>query len=58
MTDYYDVRIKERRHLGGLHCRTTGFDDRIGWDITGNLSALQTALRAYIGQLAYRLTGS
>ena len=57
MTEYSDVRIKERRHLGGLHCRAPGFEDGIDWDLTGNLSVLQAAIRAYIGQRAYRLTG-
>jgi hypothetical protein len=58
MTECSDVRIKDRRHLGGLHYRTSGFGDGIGWDLTGNLSVLQTAIRAYIGQRVDRLTGS
>lgn len=37
--------------------RTSGFGDGIGWDLTGNLSILQTAIREHVGQLAYRLTG-
>ena len=37
--------------------RTSGFGDGIGWDLTGNLFVLQTAIREHIGQLAYRLTG-
>ncbi|WP_176251328.1 YdcF family protein [Sulfitobacter sp. HGT1] len=34
--------------------RTSGFGDGIGWDLTGNLSVLQTAIREHVGQLAYR----
>ena len=37
--------------------RTSEFGDGMGWDLTGNLSVLQTAIREHIGQLAYRLTG-
>lgn len=37
--------------------RTSGFDDGIGWDLTGNLSLLQIAIREHVGQLAYQLTG-
>ena len=37
--------------------RTSGFADGIGWDLTGNLSVLQTAVREHVGMLAYRLTG-
>ncbi len=37
--------------------RTAGFADGIGWNLTGNLAVLQTAIREYVGQLAYRLTG-
>jgi hypothetical protein len=37
--------------------RTAGFTDNIGWNLTGNLLVLNTAIRETIGQLAYRLTG-
>ena len=37
--------------------RTSGFRDDMGWNLTGNLLVLNTAIREYIGQLAYRLTG-
>lgn len=37
--------------------RTTRFADRIGWDLIGNLSVLQTAIREHVGMLAYKLTG-
>lgn len=36
--------------------RTSGFGDGVGWDLTGNLFVLNTAIREHIGQLAYRLT--
>jgi uncharacterized SAM-binding protein YcdF (DUF218 family) len=37
--------------------RTSGFGDRIGWDLTQNLSVLNTAIREHVGMLAYRFTG-
>ena len=37
--------------------RTSRFTDDIGWDLTGNLQVLNTAIREQVGQLAYRLTG-
>ena len=37
--------------------RTAGFTDDIGWNLTGNLLVLNTAIRETFGQLAYRLTG-
>lgn len=37
--------------------RTSGFGDGMGWDLTGNLSVLNTAIREHVGQLAYRLAG-
>jgi len=37
--------------------RTSRFADRIGWNLTRNLSVLTTAIREHVGQLAYRLTG-
>jgi hypothetical protein len=37
--------------------RTAQFTDDIGWDLTGNLQVLNTAIREQVGQLAYRLTG-
>jgi uncharacterized SAM-binding protein YcdF (DUF218 family) len=37
--------------------RTSGFRDGMGWNLTGNLLVLNTAIREYIGQLAYRLIG-
>lgn len=37
--------------------RTAEFGDGIGWDLTHNLSVLTTAIREYVGQIAYRLTG-
>ena len=36
--------------------RTSRFTDDIGWDLTGNLQALNTAIREQVGQLAYKLT--
>lgn len=36
--------------------RTSAFSDGMGWNLTGNISVLQTAIREYIGQLVYRLT--
>lgn len=36
--------------------RTSGFGDGIGWDLTHNLSVLNTSIREHVGQLAYRLT--
>ena len=35
--------------------RTSGFADDIGWDLTGHLQVLNTAIREQVGQLAYRL---
>lgn len=37
--------------------RTAAFVDGIGWNLSGNLRALNTAIREQVGQLAYRLTG-
>jgi len=37
--------------------RTSRFADDIGWDLTGRLQVLNTAIREQVGQLAYRLTG-
>jgi uncharacterized SAM-binding protein YcdF (DUF218 family) len=37
--------------------RTSRFSDQIGWDLTRNMLNLQTAVREYVGQIAYRLTG-
>jgi uncharacterized SAM-binding protein YcdF (DUF218 family) len=37
--------------------RTSRFTDDIGWDLTGNLQVLNTAIREQVGQLAYSLTG-
>lgn len=37
--------------------RTSRFADDIGWDLTGNLQVLNTAIREQVGQLAYRLMG-
>ena len=37
--------------------RTAGFTDDIGWNLTGKLLVLNTAIRETFGQLAYRLTG-
>lgn len=36
--------------------RTSRFTDGIGWNLTRNLEVLNTAIREYVGQLAYRLT--
>ena len=36
--------------------RTSRFTDDIGWDLTENLQALNTAIREQVGQLAYKLT--
>jgi uncharacterized SAM-binding protein YcdF (DUF218 family) len=37
--------------------RTGSFRDGIGWDLVGHLEILNAAIRAQVGQLAYRLTG-
>ena len=37
--------------------RTSEFSDDIGWNLTGHLQVLHTAIREQVGQLAYRLTG-
>lgn len=37
--------------------RTARFGDGIGWNLTYNLTVLDTAFRELVGQLAYRLTG-
>ena len=37
--------------------RTARFVDDIGWDLTGNLQVLNTAIREQVGQFAYRLGG-
>jgi uncharacterized SAM-binding protein YcdF (DUF218 family) len=37
--------------------RTSGFLRSIGWDLPHNLQILNTAMREYVGQLAYRLSG-
>jgi uncharacterized SAM-binding protein YcdF (DUF218 family) len=37
--------------------RTSRLGDRLGWNLTRNLSVLSTAIRERVGQLAYRLTG-
>lgn len=37
--------------------RTAHFIDGIGWDLTGHMGGLTTAIREQIGQLAYRLSG-
>lgn len=37
--------------------RTSAFGDGIGWNLTQNLSVLNTAIREHVGQLAYCLTG-
>jgi uncharacterized SAM-binding protein YcdF (DUF218 family) len=37
--------------------RTVAFSNGIGWNLVGNLDNLQTALREYLGLLAYRTTG-
>ena len=37
--------------------RTSQFADDIGWDLTGHLQVLNTAIREQVGKLAYRLTG-
>jgi len=36
--------------------RTAQFSDRIGWDLTRNMQNLQTAIREYVGQVAYRIS--
>ncbi len=36
--------------------RTADFADGVGWDLTGNLQVLNTAIRETVGHLAYRLT--
>lgn len=35
--------------------RTSRFVDGVGWNLTGNLTVLQSAIREHTGQLAYRL---
>ncbi len=37
--------------------RTVALTDGFGWNLVGNLDNLQTALREYLGLLAYRATG-
>ncbi len=37
--------------------RTGSFRDGMGWDLVGHLEILNAAIRAQVGQLAYRLTG-
>lgn len=37
--------------------RTRGFMDGIGWNLTGNLNVLNTAVKEIVGQMAYALTG-
>ncbi|NCO87086.1 MAG: YdcF family protein [Rhodobacterales bacterium] len=37
--------------------RSGGFGDGIGWDLARNLLTLNTAVREYIGLVAYRVTG-
>ena len=37
--------------------RTSRFKDDIGWDLTGHLQVLNTGIREWVGQLAYRWTG-
>ena len=36
--------------------RTSAFSDGIGWNLTGNLEVLNTAIREQVAQIAYRLT--
>ena len=37
--------------------RTRGFMDGIGWNLSGNLNVLNTAVKEIVGQMAYALTG-
>lgn len=37
--------------------RTGSFRDGIGWDLVGHIEILNAAIRAQVGQAAYRLTG-
>ena len=37
--------------------RSGSFGDGLGWDLTGNFIALQTATREYVGLAAYRVLG-
>jgi uncharacterized SAM-binding protein YcdF (DUF218 family) len=37
--------------------QTVAFADGVGWNLAGNLQNLETALREYLGLLAYRATG-
>lgn len=37
--------------------RSVALEDGFGWNLVGNLDNLQTALREYLGLLAYRATG-
>jgi uncharacterized SAM-binding protein YcdF (DUF218 family) len=37
--------------------RTSTFSDGIGWNLTWNLQVLNTAIRAQVEQIAYRLSG-
>lgn len=37
--------------------RTSKFSDEIGWDLTGHLQTLNTAIREWVGILAYQVLG-
>lgn len=37
--------------------RTVALKDGVGWNLVGNLQNLETAVREYLGLLAYRVTG-
>jgi uncharacterized SAM-binding protein YcdF (DUF218 family) len=37
--------------------RTSRFSDEIGWDLTGHLQTLSTAIREWVGIVAYRVMG-
>jgi hypothetical protein len=37
--------------------RTATLNDRIGWNLSGNLEVLNIAIKEWVGRLANRLTG-
>jgi hypothetical protein len=37
--------------------RTGSFTGGVGWDFSSNLEDLNTAIKEWVGRLAYRLTG-
>jgi hypothetical protein len=53
-----DAARTQRRGLDQFRShRTAGFVDGIDWRLAGNLDMLNIAMREWIGQLAYAVTG-